>query len=237
MSTIEKSLLIATDEATKYWGLLPAPPGFSTEHAHGWIEAVDAVMHKAYDVIMVTYPFADNPFNLFIHAVRSRSSMSRGAGLVVLTTPDQKAEALIFIGKGVNRVISTDESVCLHEAINNVVNVSPRGPARLMVHLQMPFGERKCAIRTFTENISSTGMLLGTTNQLEIGRQFDFEFSVPDSEETVTGRAEVVRHSFEQGGNVNGIGIRFISLESESSEALKSYLGQILPVDDYSEEE
>jgi uncharacterized protein (TIGR02266 family) len=109
--------------------------------------------------------------------------------------------------------------------------VSPRASARLMVHLQMALGEGHCRIRTFSRNISTTGMLLHTANQLEIGTQFDFEFTVPGSDETVTGRAEVVRHAPLADGQAGGVGIRFVSLSRGGRQALSSFLGQVLTED------
>lgn len=226
--TQQRRLLIATDEATKFWGLVQVPPGFEAVRTSGWVETVDAVMYTRFDVVVVTYPFSNQPFRLFVHAVRSRASSCRHAGLVVLTTPDQKNEAAAFVGKGVNRVISVDDSRGLHSAIAEVIDVSPRASARLMVHLQMALGEGQCRIRTFSRNISESGMLLGTTNQLEVGTQFDFEFTVPGSDATVSGRAEVVRQAPVADGEGGGVGIRFVSLSSGGREALSSFLGQVL---------
>ncbi|MCD4749851.1 MAG: PilZ domain-containing protein [Thermoanaerobaculales bacterium] len=228
-----RKILFATDESTKFWGLFPSPEGFDADHACGWSEVVDAATKTLYDVIVVTYPFGNRSFDLFLKEVRSSDSLSRGAGLVVLTFPESLKRAVAFIGRGVNRVISVEETSGLNSVIAEVVDVSPRASARLMVRLQMPLGERDCKIRTFTQNISQSGMLLGTSNMLEVGQRFNFSFAVPESEKVVTGRAEVVRHTIDARDQVSGIGIRFLDLEDQSGQALEGFLKGILSLDDF----
>ena len=232
-----RRILFATDEVTKFWGLMPAPAGFDCDHVCGWHAAVVAVIETKYDVVVATYPLGDRPFRLFVHAVRSTTSRSQRAGLVVLTTPDQKSDAAAFIGKGVNRVIAVDEGEDLHDIIAEVIDISPRASARLMVQLQMPVGDRDYRLRTFSENISESGMLLGTPNRFEVGQVFDFEFTVPGGEGVVAGTAEVVRHTDDQLPEASGVGIRFLDLHGRSHDVLSSFLELDIDDDDFVDHE
>ena len=102
-----------------------------------------------------------------------------------------------------------------------------------MVQLQMPLGERDCKISTYSQNISKSGMLLGTSNLLEVGQHCNFSFGVPESDHVVTGRAEVVRHTLDDRDEVSGIGIRFVDLEDGSGDALNAFLARVLALDDF----
>ncbi len=140
--------------------------------------------------------------------------------MVVLTTGDRLEEANTYVGRGVNRVVSIDDPDGLRQVVIEVIDVGTRTPIRLMTRLSIGIGNRDCQIRTYTQNISRSGMLLDTSNMLNVGQQFDFRFRSPSGDQLVTGRAEVVRHTRDDRERISGIGVQFLQLDDRSTEAL-----------------
>ncbi len=218
--SISKSVLFAADGTSDLWDLLATPVGFDLDHVRGIGASMAAVKSRQYDGIIATLPLGDHPFENFVQTVRSKDSPCRNAGLVVLTTGDRLDEANAYVGSGVNRVVSIDDPDGLRQAIIEVIDVGTRTPIRLLTHLSIGIGGRDCQIRTYTQNISRSGMLLDTSNMLNIGQQFDFRFRCPGGDQLVTGRAEVVRHTRDDRERISGIGIQFLHLDDPSAEAL-----------------
>ena len=89
-----------------------------------------------------------------------------------------------------------------------------------MTRLTIAIGGRDCQIRTYTQNVSRSGMLLDTSNMLNVGQQFDFSFRSPTGDHLITGRAEVVRHTRDDREQISGIGAQFLNLDDRSAKAL-----------------
>ncbi|MEN8162744.1 MAG: PilZ domain-containing protein [Acidobacteriota bacterium] len=214
------SILFAADGTSELWDLLATPVGFDLDHVRGFYASLAAVKSRRYDGIIVTLPLGDHPFGDFVQTVRSIACPCREAGLVVLTTSDRGEEANAYVGNGVNRVVSIDDPDRLRQAIVDVIDVGARTPIRLMTRLSIGIGSRDCQIRTYTQNVSRSGMLLDTSNMLDVGQQFDFSFRSPNGDHLVTGRAEVVRHTRDGREEISGIGVQFLQLDDRSAEAL-----------------
>ncbi|RLE29389.1 MAG: hypothetical protein DRJ61_14660 [Acidobacteria bacterium] len=215
-----RSILFAADGTSELWDLLATPVGFDLDHVRGFGASTAAVKSRRYNGIIVTLPLGDHPFEIFVQTVRSKGSPCRNAGLVVLTTGDRLEEANAFVGSGVNRVVSIDDKDGLRKAITEVIDVGPRTPIRVMARLTIGIGGRDCQIRTYTQNISRSGMLLDTSNMLNIGQQFDFSFRSPCGDQLVSGRAEVVRHTRDGREQISGIGVVFLELNDNSAKTL-----------------
>ncbi len=214
------SILFAADGTSELWDLLATPVGFDLDHVRGFYASVAAVKSRQYDGIIATLPLGDHPFAHFVQTVRSRDCPCRNAGLVILTTGDRLKEANAYVGSGVNRVVSIDDPGGLRQAIIEVIDVGARTPIRLMTRLSIGIGGRDCQIRTYTQNVSRSGMLLDTSNMLNVGQQFDFSFRSPNGDQLVTGRAEVVRHTRDGREQISGIGVQFLKLDERSADAL-----------------
>lgn len=215
-----KSILFAADGTSDLWDLLTTPVGFVLDHKRGFSPSLAAVKRHRYDAIVVTLPLGGGPFGEFVQTIRSLDCPCRNTGLVILTTTDRLEEANAFIGSGVNRVVSIDDPDGLRRAIVDVIDVGLRTPIRLMTRLTIGISGRDCRIRTYTQNVSRSGMLLDTSNKLNIGQQFEFSFRSPLGDRLVSGRAEVVRHTRDDREQISGIGVQFIQLDENSTDAL-----------------
>lgn len=215
-----KSILFAADGTSDLWDLLANPVGFDLDHKRGFVASISAVQRNRYDAIVATLPLGDHPFSEFVETVRSAGCPCRNAGLVILTTTDRMGEANAFIGGGVNRAVSIDNPDGLRKAIVEVIDVGIRTPIRLMTRLNIGISGRDCQIRTYTQNVSRSGMLLDTSNRLNIGQEFEFSFRSPIGDRLIAGRAEVIRHTRDDREQISGIGVQFIELDQSSTDAL-----------------
>ncbi len=215
-----RSILFAADGTSELWDLLTTPVGFDLDHVRGFGASLAAVTSRRYDAIIATLPLGDYPFVHFVAAVRSGGSPCKNAGLVVLTTADRLEEANAYVGGGVNRVVSIDDQDGLRKEIEEVIDVGVRTAIRVMTRLTIAIGGRDCQIRTYTQNVSRSGMLLDTSNMLNVGQKFDFSFRSPTGDHLITGRAEVVRHTRDDREQISGIGVQFLELNDRSAKAL-----------------
>lgn len=222
-----KSVLFAADGTSELWDLLTTPVGFDLQHVRGFEASVAAVVDRHFDGIIATLPLGSPPFQDFIDAVRAADSPCRTSGLVVLTTSDRVDEAKSYLGSGVNRVVSIDDATALRQAIVGVTNVGIRSPIRVMACLTIPVGKRDCQIRTFTKNVSRSGMLLETSNKLEVGQTFAFTLRSPVDDRVISGHAQVVRHASGDREAADGIGVHFVSLDDGSNKALDELVKKV----------
>jgi hypothetical protein len=85
------------------------------------------------------------------------------------------------------------------------------------------FGELAAVAR----NISSGGMLIETSSPMPLGSEVRVRFQIPDSDASITARAEVKNHyafNFtEEGGRrwARGMGVRFLEFVEDCEERLR----------------
>ena len=72
----------------------------------------------------------------------------------------------------------------------------------------------------YIKDISLGGLFLKTKQELPVGTVFHFEFVVDDELPPIKGEGTVVRISRDESGNIDGLGIKFLSLNAESLETL-----------------
>ena len=75
-----------------------------------------------------------------------------------------------------------------------------------------------------TENISSSGMLIKTDKRYEVGAEIEFEFTLPNDERPISGRAAIVRHTQIGRDQVGGVGLRFLSFSGDSQRRFQWFL-------------
>lgn len=113
------------------------------------------------------------------------------------------------------------------ESLWGLLERAPRVSVQLMVRVEMDSGDRKILRLAQTENISKTGMLLRTKEELPEETTVGFEFFLPDDSHPITGAASVVRTTGAQDGSHHGVAIRFQSLLGSDQLRLESYLASV----------
>ena len=188
-------------------------------------EAVDLLLGTVFDLLIVRYPIAGLSLNGLVQTVRTRTSPSRNAGLLLLAEPSFVDEVAEFLGRGINRVVSLDApSERLLHAIADLVGVSPRRTVRTAVQLELWVANGSGRVLTMTENLSLGGMLIRGAREFGIGCRLSFALTLPGQPTCVRGKAEVVRHTDLRIERVEGIGVRFLSLGEGDPERLDTFL-------------
>jgi len=106
------------------------------------------------------------------------------------------------------------------------VSFGLQAPAAVPVELR---AARRRIFR-LSHEVGEEGVRLSAPAPFEIGEPVEVRLRLPDSDETLTLRAEVelVGDDREQHGEIGGCGLRFIEPPREMSQALASYVAQRL---------
>ncbi len=170
-----------------------------------------------------------------IQAIRSQSSASRMASLLVLAAPDHENNARQLIGHGVNRVMRTvDSPKHIGLQVADLLDIAPRATLRLstrmLVELEDGFKEALGAV----VNISAKGLLLETGADLEPGQHVIISINIGHQLEPVAAKAEIVRKANPKREGIEGIGAQFLSFAGDSKKQLETILGDAfcVPLDE-----
>jgi len=170
-----------------------------------------------------------------IQTIRSQSSASRMASLLVLAEPDHEDNARQLIGHGVNRVMLTvDSPKHIGLQVADLLDIAPRASLRLstrmLVELEDGFEEALAAV----VNISAKGLLLETDADLEPGQHVIISIDIGPQLEPVAAKAEIVRKANPEREGIEGIGAQFLSFAGDSQKQLETILGDAfsIPLDE-----
>jgi uncharacterized protein (TIGR02266 family) len=99
--------------------------------------------------------------------------------------------------------------------------VAPR--IHFATEVEVRFEELGDFVTEYSQNLSLTGMFLHTNRPHPPGSNFQFEFEIADGRPLIRGAGEVIwaRGPEEAGDELSGMGIRFISLDSQSREMVR----------------
>ena len=186
--------------------------------------AVPLVAKHPYDLLMLGYPMAELQLPAFIAAVRGKDSPCRSAGVLLLAEPDALDDARRLLGRGVNRVVpAAGAAEVFEKAVSDLANVAPRCGMRTPVRMEVQLGDGRQRILCQTENLSATGMLLRGAQTYPVGATLAFELTLPDVGGSLSGEADVVRHTAPKEG-VYGFAVRFLSLEDDGAAKIAGFV-------------
>jgi len=198
----------------------------------------DAVMYaNAARVELIILGFEPTTMSLqqAIQTIRSQSSASRMASLLVLAEPGHEDNARQLIGHGVNRVMLTvDSPKHIGLQVADLLDIAPRATLRLstrmLVELEDGFEEALAAV----VNISAKGLLLETDADLEPGQHVIISIDIGPQLEPVAAKAEIVRKASPEREGIEGIGAQFLSFAGDSQNMLETILGDAfrIPLDE-----
>jgi len=170
-----------------------------------------------------------------IRTIRSQSSASRMASLLVLAQPGNEDSARQLIGHGVNRVMLTvDPPKFIALQVAELLDIPPRATLRLstrmLVEVEDGFAEALGAV----VNISAAGLLLETNADLEPGQHVIISIDIGPQLEPVAAKAEIVRKADPEREGIEGIGAQFLSFAGDSQKQLEAILGDAfrIPLDE-----
>lgn len=199
---------------------------FQIHRIHDARLTVELVETTQFDLIAVRFPLEELGLCDLVDAVRSTSSLSRSAAFLVVTGSAHLAKAASYVGHGVNRVVNLDDpSDSLLHAIADLIAISPRKTVRLMVQIDLVLHSGTQTVLAITQNISTAGMLVRNEGrELPVGSRIHFQLALPDEGPAIAGEAEVVRHAFSGEEHFDGVGVRFISMDSDGLRRLEAFI-------------
>jgi hypothetical protein len=170
-----------------------------------------------------------------IRAIRSKTSASRNASLLVLAEPGTEDGARTLIGHGVNRVMLTvDPPKYIALQVAELLEIPPRTTMRLGTRMLVEVEDGFEMALGAVVNVSAAGLLLETDADLEPGQHVVISIDVDPQMEPVAAKAEVVRKADPEREGVEGIGARFLSFAGDSQRRLETLLGNAfcIPLDE-----
>jgi CheY-like chemotaxis protein len=155
---------------------------------------------------------------------RIRKSNSNSQVPIVMLTGTDDAETMrrgfkagisFFLGKPITK----DRLEKLFKVMRGSMLSEKRRYARLPFRTTVTCERNKKSIKLGSVNISTGGMLIELTEALEVGQEFDLEFSLPEIQNSLKVRAQVL-HCHPR----DGMGIKFITLSPEDRQVIERYI-------------
>jgi uncharacterized protein (TIGR02266 family) len=182
--------------------------------------------HATFELIVVRHPLPDMSLGSFMNSAREAGPCG-ASQLLVLTDEARVAEIRSLLPGDPKQVLSISEPwKLLQEVASRLLGVAPRIATRIMVRLNVQLAQDKSVVMCQSENISENGMLLRSDRLLPIGTRVAFDFSLPGDRMPVSGGAEVMRHAVMDVENVQGMGLRFVSVKGDGQRRLRTHLGR-----------
>jgi hypothetical protein len=178
-----------------------------------------------YSLIVTQHPLEGLDNQTLLASLRSSSSLCRNSPILSFSDDPAELAALQAIGGALRESLPMDStSFDIGQAIIRLMSMSVRSPLEILVHIVVNKDGKRQLLACQTKNISSTGMLLRTTNELPPNTKLDFSFNLPDNENTIQGTAKVVRKVFPKSERVEGMGVLFTNLDGESSKSITDFV-------------
>jgi hypothetical protein len=198
----------------------------------------DAVMYaRAARVELVVLGVEPTTMSLedAIRTIRSESSASRKASLLVLAEPGTEDGARQLIDHGVNRVMLTvDPPKFIALQVAELLEIPPRATLRLGTRMLVEVEDGFEMALGAVVNVSAAGLLLETEADLEPGQHVVISIEIDPQVEPVAAKAEVVRKADPEREGIEGVGARFLSFAGDSQKRLETILGDAfrIPIDE-----
>lgn len=186
-------------------------------------EAEALAKRKHYHLVICRYPLPDMKLREFVASIRSESSASKTASLMMLTIPEMATEAQSGVQGGPFLVFSGQEPLgTLGQGAAHLLQVAPRYAPRIPTRLDASLEDGSETYEGWVANLSRTGMLVTDTPMLPVGALCVFDFKLSNGE-IVRGTAEVVRRAKPRRERVAGFALHFVSFEPGCHEVLQAW--------------
>ena len=186
-------------------------------------EAEAVAKRKRYHLVICRYPLPDMKLREFVASIRSESSASKTASLMMLTIPEMATEAQSGVRGGPFLVFSGQEPLgTLGQGAAHLLQVAPRYAPRIPTRLDASLEDGSETYDGWVANLSRTGMLVTDAPMLPVGALCVFDFKLPNGE-IVRGTAEVVRHAKPRRERIAGFALHFVNFEPGCFEVLQAW--------------
>jgi len=190
--------------------------------------AVELLAAVPFQAVVVGYPMQSLDLESFLSAVADGESAL--ASVAVLVAEEHRADVEGYLNRGVDLVLAMENAPEeMQRLLCALFGVAPRSAMRTMVKLEVQLDADQPTERFMaqTENLSTSGMLVVTRRRYPIGTTVGFELLLPAGGGSVSGLAEVARHTEPGQDRVEGIGLRFLSFRGASSSRVERALEEL----------
>ncbi|RLE28010.1 MAG: hypothetical protein DRJ65_00990 [Acidobacteria bacterium] len=185
--------------------------------------ATELLDRQGFRAIVSYYPLETGQLGTILDAMRAKDSPNYGTGLVLLVRRDRLRAAAGLVGRGVNKALSVEEApVVLKIVLERLIEIAQPMVLRLPLAIEVSAISGRNRFEWTTDNLSGSGMLVGTEDPPVVGTAFRFTIFLPEGE--IEGDGAVVRQTFEGREAVNGFGARFLRFQDDGQARLLQFL-------------
>ena len=140
-----------------------------------------------------------------------------------------------FLDKEFNQIDSDFREIVttlvrrLRKTTQRLVSLPRRIGARISGKISISFKTASDFFKAYIANLGEGGLFIHTTKSLPVGSLLDLEFSLPDSDQTITTKGKVMwirPQDMSTEKMPPGMGIQFIDMKPNDNELLKNYLAK-----------
>lgn len=188
--------------------------------------AVGLVTAVSFTAIILNHPPKTIPIEDFVAEVTKPESASRNALMGVFVSSKKPGDDLTATPKGIAVVIGPfggqarrDQQLC------KLLGIVPRSAARVEINTDVTLVDRENRhVVTRTRDLSTSGFFAVTNQIAPVGSRVKTIFSIPGDRTPFVAQAEIVRHALGASGDIEGMGLRFISFRDGSLDRLSEFL-------------
>lgn len=177
--------------------------------------ALELLRTELYRLVVAGHPLAEISVPRLVRELRATNSVSRDAGLLVVTEGEPPDEVKTLLGQGINFVLSAGAPPAdLQRAGARLLEVAPRAGIRALVKVKIHIGNGESAFLSQTENISASGMFVRSERRPELGARVPLEMMLPGDPLPLRCEADVVRHTNIGRERYQGFALRYVNLSA-----------------------
>ncbi len=200
---------------------------FEVERMASLRSSVDLAQLKHFNVVIINARCSVETLALAVAAIRDEKSASKKTSLLVMAEPGAEDAARELIGRGVNRVMSVDDSPeMIAREVTVLLTVALRAAVRVSVNFKASISDGIVDVVAEVINLSVSGMLVETDIPFAPDDKVVVSTDLGGQWGPVSIKAVVVRRAYPARGGIGGIGIRFTDLAVEVKEKINGFLDE-----------
>jgi len=162
------------------------------------------------------------------HSPRSATAIALEDTVLELVDKD-------FLDKEFNHIDSDFREIVttlvrrLRKTTQRLVSLPRRMGKRISGKISISFKTASDFFKAYIANLGEGGLFIHTSKSLPVGSLLDLEFSLPDSDQTITAKGKVMwirPQDMSTEKMPPGMGIQFINMNPNDNELLKNYLAK-----------
>jgi DNA-binding response OmpR family regulator len=183
---------------------------------------------SSFDLLLVQHPLPDLEFSEFFATIRAPGSACTGSPLLILTRDNRLESVVEFLDGELAQAVCIDAAPeQFRLALAELIGVATRAKARLGVELSARLDQGSIQQFCQTVNVSEAGMLIRIGRPLPLGTKVQVTLSLPDEDEPIEARGEVLRHTVRGLESVEGVAIRFLEFNADGQLRLANFIDQL----------